>query len=164
MMLLLFTLACGAGTVALGPSDTSSDTGSENTGDTDQEGPSTSPWEGVYEGDVGTWVPEWEWEFCEGDLELVVDEDGLIDGDGTCYYASDWGDYEYDIQVEGEIDEDGELSGTISFETWEEVVESDLRGQADDDTIEGGWDFEMYFGGGGGGSEQEVEGWFELDR
>ncbi|MCB9795081.1 MAG: hypothetical protein H6741_20460 [Alphaproteobacteria bacterium] len=132
MTLALLLLACTTGSVTLGDkegddtgSPTTDDTGSpgDDTGDTqdtqDTE-PQGHPYAGTYEGVVGWEVPEWDWLVCEWDITLEVDDEGAMAGDTICEYLSDNGQtYDLFVDVQGEVSEDGEVSGEIVFDTWD---------------------------------------------
>ena len=170
MTLLLSLLACSEpGTVSLDvPGATGEDLDGDGIPDDEQEEeePVVHAALGIWTGGLGLYVPEWDWDFCEGDIKLEVDEEGGFFGSADCVSESDWGTQEIPADIEGEIDEDGEVTGVIVFNLgWgggADTVEGDLEGNVDDDELALEWVSELSFGGGGGGSDREVEGWAEL--
>lgn len=62
----------------------------------------------------------------------------------TCiYYGQQGGEYDLEIEIEGSVDEDGELIGEINFQSWAidgdyyiEDYSSELEGEVDGDDIE----------------------------
>ena len=177
-MTLFLILACGSGSVALGPED---DTTGENTSDTgvtgdtgengeDPEDPDTNPAEGDWDGELAIFVPQWDWEFCQGWIELQVDADGNLEGAGECVEDSDWGDWEMPMWIGGTVSDDGEIDGdvVIEIETRDgvEEVEARLSGQVEGDDMEFEFVGELPWGGGGGGGggAMEFEGEGEATR
>ncbi|MCP4805733.1 MAG: hypothetical protein GY913_35825 [Proteobacteria bacterium] len=173
MTLLLLSLACGTGSVALGPDDgtngeNNSDTGlTEDTGEEVEE-PTGNAAEGSWDGDIEFVIPEWDWDLCTGELELDVDEDGVLTGDGDCTKDSDWGEYSYPMEFTGEVDDDGEITGSaeVEIETRDgyEYIEADLSGEVEGDDMIIELRGELPFGGGGGGGSPEFEGYGEASR
>ena len=175
MLLLALSIACGPATIGVGDTGDPSNNGNNNggddtgeTGDTEEPEPETSPFEGDYDGEMGLFVAEWDWELCEGVISVEVDEDGKLEGEMLCMEESNWGDWEIPGELEGSVDEDGEIEGTVVFE-WEtrdgvEEIEGELHGEVDEDgDMDLGWTAEVHMGGGRGGGDTEVEGWGKLD-
>jgi hypothetical protein len=83
--------------------------------------------------------------WCEGSMDVTVDESGNIDGEGSCYWdLSDFGfgtDTTY-FYPSGSVDEDGDVSGDVYIDAgdWGEF-EGDLYGDHNEDST----DLEMQF-------------------
>ncbi len=102
----------------------------------------TNPWEGAYSGEIelSLYYPDWDWgAICVADLDLEVDEDGLLSGNASCV-ADFVGVYEvdYTVDFEGEVNEDGDASGIAygSFDSdraWSE--DFSFEGSGRNDTI-----------------------------
>ena len=179
MFLLGLTLiACTAGTVTLddGSTDDGTDPNDLNGNgipddeeEVEEEDPvhfAAGDWRGV----LALVMVEWDYELCEGDFELNVDDVGALEGSAVCVAESNWGTREFPGEFSGEVDEDGEVTGTVVFEVQyggggggEQTVEADLEGMVSDDgTLELNWVAEVSWGGGGGGGT-EIEGWGEAE-
>lgn len=118
MTALVLLLACGQGVIALG--DEASGPGTGDTG-LEEEDPVISQAAGDYATEIYWEIPDFDWYICEGeDFDFTVDDDGVLTGDGECrYYGSGGGEYDMFFQVEGTVDEDGEVTGSIDFDCWE---------------------------------------------
>jgi hypothetical protein len=137
---LLFSIACtSSGTVVLG--DGTGDTGEvDDTGETEPE-PNAAA--GEYDGDLTWSLPDWDWTICDMGITLEVDDEGGFAMEDTCiYYGQNGGEYDLDIEIEGTIDDDGELTGEINFQSWAidgdyyvEDYDSELEGEVDGDEI-----------------------------
>ncbi len=80
---------------------------------------------------------------CEGDLELDADGDGEVTGSGGC--EVDWvGRLEGD--VDAEFDDEGTLSGVMTFSVYGQTVELTLDGAAEEDDLEAGLSGELAYG------------------
>ena len=150
MTLFALTLACGPGTVTLGPPTADTGITTDDTGGSEEE-PNAAA--GDYSGSIEWTIPEYDWEMCEGELDLNVDDDGALSAEGNCVYEGNWEDYDLAIEVEGTVSEDGEVSGTISFDSWEynddwilSTLEGDLSGDAEDGELDIGFEAEAYMG------------------
>lgn len=175
--LLSLLVACSAGSIkgdasgdddddADSDTDTDGDVG-EDTGDVDEEEEpeaTIEDWEGDWVGSI-TLDPFGDdyFEGCEGELELDVDLDGGVDGDGFCEYGWSGADMEF----EGEISAEGVLSGTliIDFQVAGETPFDVSGGTDGDDALSA--DFEGTYersGWGGDGTVYDVTGSFDLDR
>lgn len=174
LTILPLLVACSAGTIkgdaadgtddgSDGGEDTAADTGGEEEEEEEEPEPTIEDWEGDWVGTV-TLDPFGDdlFEGCTGALELDVDLDGEVDGDGNCEYG--WSDAE--INFEGEITPEGELEGTliIDFRVAGETP-FEVRGGAEGDDldaeIEGTYE---YTGWGSDGSVYDVTGSIELAR
>ncbi len=140
LMSILLTLACtSSGTVVLG--DDTGDTGVVDTGEPE---PDPNPAAGEYDGELTWSLPDWDWTICEMDITLEVDDEGNFAMEDTCiYYGQQGGEYDLEIEIEGSVDEDGELTGEINFQSWAidgdyyvEDYSSELEGEVDGDDIE----------------------------
>ncbi|MCB9765717.1 MAG: hypothetical protein H6739_38440 [Alphaproteobacteria bacterium] len=166
--LMLALMGCTGGSVKLGDdTGTSSgdDTGvtTDDTSDTQDTGPQPNAWAGDYQGDVRLLVPEWDWQACEGEVEVTIEDDGALAGAGYCTYESDWGDdVDLGISLEGQISDEGDIEGVATFEWFDrggtEEIEADLTGGGDDGSIWLDWATDVRMGGGGGGYEVEMVG------
>ncbi|MCP4803793.1 MAG: hypothetical protein GY913_17550 [Proteobacteria bacterium] len=157
---MLFLLACGGGRVAIDSERPPLvvDTGElVDSGDT---GTAASPFAGSYVGVVGTRVPAWSWDLCQGAFELTVSDEGFLTGEGLCEHLGDGTDYR--IEATGAVADDGYLLGTASFLSLDGFLDGTLEGRAVDDTIQAGWRFELVFRG--EDAPQSVEGFMELER
>ena len=108
------------------------------------------------------------WDDCEGELELDIDDDGEVDGDGVCVGedSGDWGGTdEYDLEFEGEIDADGNLSGVLVIEAdnWGDV-EMTVEGEGEEDDLEAEFEGEVTYEYWGSEYTLSLEGSFELER
>ncbi len=158
---LSLLVACNAGSIKGdttndgGESDTDEDTGpAVDTGEVEEEEEATiEDWEGDWVGTV-TLDPFGDdyFEGCEGELELDVDLDGGVDGDGYCEYGWSGAELEFD----GEISAEGELTGTlvVDFRVAGETP-FDVTGATDgEDGLSA--DFEGSYERSGWGSDGEV--------
>jgi hypothetical protein len=94
-------------------------------------------------------------DFCEGELELTLD-DGVLTGSGSC--DGQWTNTE--IIIDGEVDGDdveGDAEIVMDF-GWGDPAEEagEMDGQADEDDVEIEFEVELNFGGGGGGGGSEL--------
>ena len=162
-MTVLLLLACASGTVVLSP-----DSGAlaDDSGDTGDTGPQTSPFEGDYTAWLGLYVPEWGWDMCEGEADLEVDEEGNLDFEAECWGEEGDEVWSIDVWGDGVVEDDGTAYGTAVFEWWERdesvEIEADFDGTFDEDgEIELEWTAEdVNFGR---GDEEDVEGWLVSD-
>jgi len=171
-VILLVLTACAAGSIktdddgdagsegTTGPTNIGSDDDTDTDTDTGEEAdtappePSIEDWEGDWVGELTiTSVGEevYGWDDCLGTLEIDVDLDGEADGDGTCSaLESDWGDpEEYEVEFEGLMDAEGNLTGTLIVDAggWGDVsmtvdtlAEPEaLGGEASGETTYDGW-------------------------
>ena len=169
--MILALLACmNSGQVVLDGGATGGD-GAPDLGDTGEAGeeePETHFAEGRYSGRVSAEVPEWDWQLCEGDLELEIDAEGALAGSGLCVEESNWGDLESQVTIEGTVDDEGEVEGTVVYEMWSrdgaEEEEAELDGRVDEDGIELSWADEVEMGGGGWSETVEILGAVEGER
>jgi len=92
--------------------DTDADTDKDTDPDTDPE-PTIEDWEGDWTGifTMNDFGDDW-FEGCQGEVELEIDDDGEVEGDGECPY----GDTTYDLNFEGTITAEGELEGVMMIE------------------------------------------------
>jgi hypothetical protein len=171
---LLSLLACTPSSVSLDDgASVGEDADGDGIPDDQQQGddePEVHFASGGWSGDMGLYIPEWDWEVCEGEVELEVDDDGAFVGDSLCESESDWGTREYPVEFEGTINDDGDVEGVVVVEvSWggggDQSIEGELSGDAESDELVIDWISEMSFGGGnGGGGDAEVEGWADLER
>jgi len=143
LALFLPTVACGPGTLKVGEGDVSDgmvDTDGDGVPDSpdsdgdgipddeddepnipndddedDEEAP--FPYTGSYEGGVSLEIWNTGGEYChESEAEFEVTEDGDLSGEGWCY--NDSFEDEVSLAYEGEVDDDGEMSGTVELTLW----------------------------------------------
>lgn len=110
---------------------------------------------GAWSGTISWWMEEWDWEICAaGEVELEVDDEGLLSGEGSCRFeADDWTE-DLDWAVEGELRESGEASGEIVWETWviagqgysTEDIDADLEGGVDEGLLALDFEASSYMG------------------
>lgn len=157
LVLVLFSLsACGEGSTKVegdntGGTEEPGGTGDEDTdnddGGDEEEEDTTSIDDFVsdWTGEVSIWSEEdaWGWDDCSGTLTLDVDPDGEVEGDGLCEGEDDggWGGPDsYEMDFVGEINDDGELVGTLTVaaDGWGDVVmELEATADLDADRIDG---------------------------
>ncbi len=122
----------------------------------DDDAGQTNPFAGTYAATVemiGSFNGQDEDVFCEGDFEMVVDEEGAVTGQGQCDFSWGGGDRGgYVFTAAGTVDADsGEMQsgvmGTASSREPSEVTEAELSGVVGDDP-ELGWSSEVSFGWG----------------
>ncbi|MFT5586000.1 MAG: hypothetical protein ACI9VR_003596 [Cognaticolwellia sp.] len=148
LMSVLLTLACTpTGSVTLGDGADVDDTGVDDTGvdDTGEVEPDPNAAAGDYEGELSWSLPDWDWTICEMEISLEVDDEGGFALEDICIYSGRDGDeYDLDFNIEGQVDEDGEITGEITFVSWAiegwssyylENYTSELEGSVDDDEI-----------------------------
>jgi hypothetical protein len=169
-VLILALVACTGGTVALDvpTDDTASnadDTGSgDDTGDTQDTEPQAHAAAGDWSGDLAMLVVEWDWDLCEGEWSIEVDEEGAFEGQAEC--EPERGE-PFEGTLSGEIDEDGDVTGTIEWEvSWGgggggDTYDGDLGGSVEEDDAALQWTLELNFGRGG---DTEVQGEGEGER
>ncbi len=176
-LLALSLVGCTAGTVTLDngagsdgaePNDLNGNGIPDDEEEEEEEDPvhfAAGSWQGV----MGLVMVEWDYDICEGEFELTVDEVGEFEGTANCIAESNWGTQEFPGEFSGSIDEDGEVSGTAVFEVrfgggggGEQTVDADIEGSADETDMELFWLAEVEWGGGGGGGA-EIEGWGEAE-
>jgi hypothetical protein len=168
----LFALACApTGSIDVGPGNGTDDT-STNTDDTGDVEPDPYFAAGEYDGEIGWFMPEWDWELCDGDMEITVDDEGNFEGSETCIYVGQRGDeYPMELSVDGVFDDDGDATGTIVFETWAvegyedwylDELEAELDGGVDGDAIDLEFSTESNMGDYYG--DVAVEGWISVQR
>ncbi len=168
LMSILFALACvpSAGDLDVTASNSGDPSGADDTGEEEVEPHFAA---GDYEGVLGWWIPDaWDgWVVCELDVDLTVDDEGNFAFDDVCIYKGDSGNYDMLVEFDGVFDDEGEVTGTVVFETWFEdggwwleEVEADLEGDTDGEEIsfEFWSEIELY------GYDYELEGWIELDQ
>lgn len=159
-ILLLALAACSTGTVSL--SDKADDTGitggddtgapSDDTGEAPDTEPPPNAWSGDWEAEIVILFPEWDYTFCEGTLELQVDDEGAMEGSGECVDDSGWGgDRVYDVTLEGAVSEEGEITGEliVFVPGWGgDVTEyvGELEGEAGDESLDFQWAVELDWG------------------
>lgn len=161
--LLLLAACTSTGTVSLSDKEQGSDdtgvTGDDTGGATDDSAEDTTPppnaWSGEWTATVEISFPDWDYMFCAGELEITVDDEGAMGGSGLCIDESNWGDREYEMFVEGEITDEGEISGvsTVLVPTWGgefDEYNGDIEGQGGEDSLDFTWTVELNWGGGGG--------------
>lgn len=172
LMSILLTLACtSSGTVVLGDDSGENDTGEVDTGEVE---PDPNPAAGDYDGELTWSIPDWGqegWTVCEMDFSLEVDDEGAFTQDDICEYnARDGSVYDLEISLEGQVDEDGDVTGEISFMSWAvegwssyyiESYSSELEGQADGDELTMEFYDEAQMGNNG---ELEMPGSISLER
>lgn len=168
LMSVLLTLACtSSGTVVLGD-DTGEDTGVDDTGELE---PDPNPAAGDYEGDLTWSIPEADWTICEMGFSLEVDDEGFFTQEDVCIYIGrDGTAYDLELNVEGQVDEDGQVSGEISFQSWGiegwssyyiEDYSSDLQGEFDDGEL----NLEFFdLANMGNNGEMDMPGFISLER
>ncbi len=170
LMSFLLTLACtSSGSVALTETDGSGvdDTGTNDTGEVEPE-PNVAA--GAYDGELTWFIPEWDWTLCDMKISLEIDDGGEFATDDICVYIGQDGEkYDLEFSIEGAADEDGELDGQITFQSWAmegydyyiDEFSDDLSGQVDNDEITLEFfdlaDFDYY-------GEQEIVGYITLER
>ena len=119
LMSFLLTLACtSSGSVALTETDGSGvdDTGTNDTGEVEPE-PNVAA--GAYDGELTWFIPEWDWTLCDMKISLEIDDGGEFATDDICVYIGQDGEkYDLEFSIEGAADEDGELDGQITFQSW----------------------------------------------
>jgi hypothetical protein len=175
---LSLLVACSAGSIKGDAADDDGDADTDADADTDV-GEDTDTGEVEEEEEPEATIEDWEgdwvgtvtldafgddyFEGCEGELELDVDLDGGVDGDGSCEYGWSGADMEF----EGEITPEGELTGTltIDFQVAGETP-MDVSGETDgEDALSA--DFEGTYersGWGGDGEVYDVTGSIDLER
>ncbi len=173
LMSILFSLACvtPSGTLDV-PGPGSVGAGGDDTGDTGEEQIEPHFAAGDYDGPVGWYMPEWDWTICEEDIEVTVDDLGNFEGSTVCVYVTDRGaEYDLPVQIDGMLDEDGDATGTIVFDTWAiegyqdwyiDEREAELSGTAEDDELN--LEFDLLVDMGDYYGDLEVSGWVELGR
>ncbi len=165
MITLLF--ACAPVSLTVGGDDTSDDTG--NSGD-DTGIVEAHPAAGSYtDGELGYIAAAWEWDICSTDeIDITVGDDGSLSGTSDCLYEGSSDDYDFEINLSGTIDEDGEVEGTVTYPMWINGndweladLDADLTGEAEDGSLSLSWE---------GVAEQEdyddleITGWIDVDR
>lgn len=151
MTALVLLLACGQGVIALGDEPGANPGTDPGTGDTGEpiDEPEPHVAAGDYEAEIYWEMPDWDWVICDGsDFDFAVDDEGAFGDGGVCTYYSQGG-YEYDLEYEiaGQLDEDGNVEGEITFYTWEYSSDWELNGLTSDldGSIEDGEvDFSFY--------------------
>ena len=156
---LALVVACKPGAIPL------DDTDAADTDLTDEPLPDPpNPFAGAYAGEVSIMIETWGFRMCRGDLDLEIDDQGALTGEGVCTGQS-WGggEQDYDVTVEGQVDP---VTGTITdglvvFQILTggggggggELVDIDAEivGNADSADVEADWTVEVSGGGGGGG-------------
>lgn len=166
MLTLLLTLACSSTPIELGgKTGGGADSGTANTDDTGTGGddtgtggddtgtgsttlPDTNPFEGDYSGTISMFIPEWEWEVCEGEAALSVGEDGSLTGEGGCI-DSQMG-MEIPVTFDGAVSDGGDVSGVVTFlfgrPGQEETFEGELTGAAQGSDLLLDWFTQVDFG------------------
>lgn len=159
----------GADGLDAGEAESGESEGSEGEGDPDETDPDPGedpdepdePEESPYAGDWYAWVTvsaEFEGGWgggggedisCDGEMEVTVDEDGWLSGEGTCS-LSGWA--EASLWFEGQVDDDGEFEGMVVFASdWIGEAEVEVEGDAyGRDSISADGEGEMTIGGWGG--------------
>ena len=153
MLTLIFALACAPGTIVLtqGGGDTGALGGSDDTGASE---PDPNPHAGDYEGDIVWYMEDWEWWICEGeDVDFTVDDEGSFAASGTCVYYGQYDDYDMEFELVGTVDEEGDVEGEISWETWAiyddwtlDTLTSDLWGSVEDGDFEVSFEADSFMG------------------
>ncbi|HJN75526.1 MAG TPA: hypothetical protein QGF58_16470 [Myxococcota bacterium] len=145
MIAMLSLLACSFGSVTL---DEQGDGTGPSNDDSGEEEETVHPFSGDYEGTVIIESEDYEYDYCTGEATFTVDEDeGSFEASMLC--SSEWGGSEIPVDVVGQVDEDGTISGEVVFEmSWgsDEPYESSLEGEADDGDFEAAWETEMDWG------------------
>ena len=157
--LFLLLAACSSGQVQLG--EAGDDTDVSDTGDA--PAPSIEDWEGDWVGQmVLDAFGDDYFEGCEGDIELDVDDDGKVDGDGFCPY----GDSGAELEFEGEVTADGELTGTMVIDfVYAGPIEVEVAGAAEDtDAIEADFSGTYLYETWGGDYEYDMTGTIRVER
>ena len=120
MLLIPLLCSCGSGTIK-GNIDNNGDVDDGAGDDSGQTEPGDAEPEPEPEPTIEDWEGDWVgivvidpfgedyFEGCTGELELDVDLDGEVDGDGYCEYGWSGAGMEF----EGEITAEGDLSGTL---------------------------------------------------
>lgn len=154
MSFIAVLFACAPGTIVLGTPDATSDTGNvagDDTGEAVDEG---SAYAGDYVGEISWWMQDWDWTICDdGDADFVIADDGSFGGSGTCVYYGQQDDYDMEWELAGSVDEDGEISGEVSWETWAiynnyelEAITSDLWGSVEDGDFDVEFEADSFMG------------------
>lgn len=161
MTAFVLLLACGQGVIALGDDANNPGTNEPGTGDTGEpvDEPEIHPASGAYDTQVYWEILDFDWTLCDGeDFTLEVDDEGNVSGDGTCIYYGDRDDYDMDFVIEGAVDDDGEVTGTIEFDVWEvpgndwelNTIDGDLDGTIEDGEVSLGFygyaNYDGYYG------------------
>ncbi len=134
----------------------------DDAGEDEVDEPSIEDWEGDWVGgfQIDGFGDNW-FDGCEGDLELDVDDDGEVDGDGTC----DYGGRDYEVDFSGEINAEGELEGTLTIGfAYAGDVDCELTGAAEGEDLEGEFEGLYYYESWGTEYEYDVTGSIELER
>jgi hypothetical protein len=113
--------------------------------DTGEAAPEPNPAAGEYQGKLSWSIPDWDWTICDMDLSIEIDDEGKFEEDDRCIYeGQDGNDYDLDINIAGQVDEDGKVGGKIDFVSWAvegwssyylESYSGDLEGQVDGDEM-----------------------------
>jgi hypothetical protein len=165
---LLFLLVACTTKASVGIDEEGLDDGTGDTdpaGDTDDTAPPASEYAGTYDGTVVLSIPEYDWDVCEGDIEITVADDASLVGSGVCRGES-WDGNAYDLAVDvtGVVDEAGGVTGDAMFEflgrPGETIdLEADVSGEVSGAEMTLAWTAQTEFGGGPmGGETVDVDG------
>ena len=146
--LILSSSACSKG----GSLDLSVDTGNTGTDDTSDTTDTTTTdttetnvfeeWAGTYTGNLDLYLWGGSWSECANlhESRFEISLDGVLEGTGEC--KGDWSYYPHEF--EGEVDENGEVSGVVSI-TAElggedaQIFDFDFSGQISDGELGIDW-------------------------
>jgi len=157
-MILSLLFACSPGNIVLTEAGSDGTPGvTDDTGAEEEDQPHFA--EGSYEAEVwwaiedpGDWG--YDWEMCEGeDFDMDVDAEGSFNYSGSCIYYGQQDDYDMAFEMAGSVDDDGNISGEISFDTWGydggwylDTLTGDISGEVEDGEFGFDFDAEVYMG------------------
>jgi hypothetical protein len=172
MIALLAALACSpSGQIDI-DGNGSGNGGGDDTGVTDTGEEQVEPHgaAGEYTGQLGWMLPDaWDgWVVCTMEIDVTVDDEGAFSASQDCIYKEDGDEWTLPVSLEGSLDDDGDASGTITFDTWEQIdrewqineTEAELEGSSKGDELILTWESESEIGR----DDYELEGWVELRR
>ncbi|MCB9795082.1 MAG: hypothetical protein H6741_20465 [Alphaproteobacteria bacterium] len=126
-----------------------------------------NPDAGVYDGEIGWDLPDVGAAVCQGEITIVVEEGGVFYGDTSCTGNLSGQPVSFPVSVDGDVTEDGSLSGFIEFEmiefgdsgfgTYVHVVE--LEGEVGGGLLDARFETTVQVG-----NETALVGWIEGQR
>ena len=155
--LLVLTMGCTVEAVTIGDGeglDLDGDGIPDDQQQDDEDEPEPEPpaWVGSWVGEMGLIYAEWGNQACRGEAVLEITLEGEATGGGLCE-AGDWMP-DVEMTFEGQVDEQGQLSGAIFYEVEEgpggdiELEPTDTDGDVSGEdlvmewafAIDAGWD------------------------